>query len=191
MRLAPSPGTKAHILRASRGQRLAFRYPPKLNHLLVLIDLQPGSNAALDFATELAELFDSQLTLMYGGKLLRPPGLERGDPAEAVDSSRSALLCLAWELRRHCPEVGLCLDPGDFPEQVWQAAGQRDVDLVVLPQSLFNRFRPWVTGSGPDEVIDGAPCPVLVVEPAGAAGESIINISSAASTHTSPNAPEN
>jgi nucleotide-binding universal stress UspA family protein len=163
MQPLPFPNAKAHTLHASRGQRLNFGCPLKLNHLLALVDFQPESKAALDFATELAELFQAQLTLMHGGRLLRPPVAERGDQAEAFDSARPALLCLAWELRRRCPEVGLCLDPGYSPEQVWQAAACRDVDLIVLAQSLFSRFRPLVTGSGPDEMIAGAPCPVLVV----------------------------
>lgn len=170
MQLLPSADAKARMLHASRGQRLIFGFPAKLNHLLALIDLQPNSNAALDCASELAELFNAQLTLMHGGQLLRPPITGRGDPAEVFDPSRHALLCLAWEVRRRCPDVGLCLDPGYMPEQVWQAAARRDVDLIVLPQSLFSRFCPLVTGTGADEMIDGAPCPVLVVESAGITG---------------------
>jgi nucleotide-binding universal stress UspA family protein len=167
MQLLPSPNAKAHMLRASRGQRLIFGCPAKLRHLLALVDLQPGSNAALELATELAELFRAQLTLMHGGESLQPSIVGRGDQAEAFNPSNPALLCLAWELRRRCPEVGLCLDPGYLPEQVWHAAALRDVDLIVLSQALFSRFRPLVTGSGSDEMIEGAPCPVLVVESTG------------------------
>lgn len=167
MQLLPAPAAKAHMLHASRGQRLIFGCPPKLNHLLVLIDFQPGSNAALDLATEFAERFQAQLTLMHAGELSPPPSAGRGDQGDAFDHVRPALLCLAWQLRRRCPEVGLCLDPGYRPEQVWQAAAMREVDLIVLSQGLFSRFRPLVTGDGPDEVIGGAPCPVLVVESTG------------------------
>lgn len=167
---SPSPNVKGHMLHASRGQRLIFGCPSKLDHLLALVDFQAASNAALDFAAELAEFCQSQLTLMYGGRLLRPPDAGRSDQAEESDPSRPALLCLAWELRRRCPEVGLCLDPADLPEQVWQAAARRDVDLIVLPESLFSRFRPLITGNGRDEMVDGAPCPVLVVESANTTG---------------------
>jgi nucleotide-binding universal stress UspA family protein len=170
MQLASFPNGKARMLRAGRGKRLVRGYPASLNHLLVLIDFQPDSKVALDFASELAELFNSRLTLMQGGERLCPPGLERDQQAAGLDPSRRALLCLAWELRRRCPEVGLCLDAGHLPEQVWEAAACRDVDLIVLPQNLFGRFRPLVKGNGPDEVMEGAPCPVLLVGSAGTPG---------------------
>ena len=163
MQLASFPNGKARMLRAGHEQRLVPGCPASLNHLLVLIDFQPDLKVALEFASELAERFNSRLTLMHGGERLRPPGLERDQQAAGLDPSRRALLCLAWELRRRCPEVGLCLDPGHLPEQVWEAAARREVDLIVLPQNLFGRFRPLVAGDGPDEVIEGAPCPVLLV----------------------------
>ena len=170
MQLASFPNGNARMLRAGHGQRLVRGCPARLNHLLVLINFQPYSKAALDFASELAERFNSRLTLMHGGEPLHPPGLQRDQEAAGLDPSRRALLCLAWELRRRCPEVGLCLDPGHLPEQVWEAAARRDVDLIVLPQNLFGRFRPLVKGNGPDEVIEGAPCPVLLVGGAGTTG---------------------
>jgi hypothetical protein len=135
MQLASFPNGKARMLRAGRGQRLVRGCPARLNHLLVLVDFQPDSNVALDFASELAELFNSRLTLMHGGERLCPPGLERDKQAAGLDPARRALLCLAWELRRRCPEMGLCLDSGYLPEQVWEASVQRDVDLIVLAQS--------------------------------------------------------
>ena len=170
MQLASFPNGKARMLRAGHGQRLVRGCHASLNHVLVLIDFQPDSKVALEFASELADRFNSRLTLMYRGERLRPPGLERDQQAAGLEPSRRALLCLAWELRRRCPEVGLCLDPGHRPEQVWEAAARREVDLIVLPQNLFGRFRPLVAGNSPDEVIEGAPCPVLLVGGEGTPG---------------------
>src|SRR5205823_5068566 len=112
MQLASPPDRKGRLLRATRGQHLVPGCPWKLNHLLVLADLQPGSKKALDFAIELAELFDSRLTLMHGGDLLRSPDSWRNNFPDAPEPEplRAALLCLAWELRQRCPEVGLCID---------------------------------------------------------------------------------
>lgn len=76
---------KARMLRAGHGQRLVRGCPASLNHLLVLIDFQPDSNVALEFASELAELFNSRLTLMHGGKRLRSPGLKRDRQAAGLD----------------------------------------------------------------------------------------------------------
>lgn len=62
-------------------------------------------------------------------------------------------------LEQKISEVGLCLDPGHRPGQVWEAAACREVDLIVLCENLFGRFRRVVKGNGPDEVVEGAPCP--------------------------------
>ncbi|MBV9997538.1 MAG: hypothetical protein JO015_00335 [Verrucomicrobia bacterium] len=87
MQLVPSPAAKAHMLHASRGQRLIFGCPPKLNHLLVLVDSQADSNAALDLATELA---DGQRGWPLA--LLAPADRAGFSPGEAAEPSRGFTL---------------------------------------------------------------------------------------------------
>ena len=72
MQLALCPNAKARVLRAGHGQRLIFGCPAQLNHLLALIDFQPDSHVTLAFASELAELFNSRLTLMHGASRCAP-----------------------------------------------------------------------------------------------------------------------
>ena len=49
------------------------------------------------------------------------------------------MLCLMWEVRQRGLEVGLSPDVGHAPEQIWQTAAERNVDLIVLPETFSDR----------------------------------------------------
>ena len=80
------------------------------------------------------------------------------------DAVRPALVCLVWEVHRRGLDVGWCIETGHVPRQVWRTAIERQVDLIVLPGSLFDPFRSLASQSGVQEAVEGAPCPLLVVE---------------------------
>ena len=94
------------------------------------------------------------------------PYLFRDDlpPSPHSDPERPELVCLMWEVRKRGLEVGLSTEPGYAPEQVWRVAANYDVDLIVLSEPLFGSFCPLASRSGAGEAIQGAPCPLLVVE---------------------------
>ena len=108
----------------------------------------------------------SRLTLMHGEPLQSGSTFGREDLPTSLDSdpARLALLCLMWEVRQRGLDVGLSTEVGHAPEQIWQTAAERNVDLIVLPESLFGSFRPVVNRSDTFEAVQGAPCPLLVVE---------------------------
>jgi hypothetical protein len=58
----------------------------------------------------------------------------------------------------------LCTEAVHAPEQIWRTAAARNVELIVLPESLFGSFRPIVSGSDTFEAVQGAPCPLLVID---------------------------
>jgi hypothetical protein len=165
MQVFSAAKVKTRLLRVVVDQHWIPGCPQTLNHVLLLADRHPDANGAVDFVVELGERFNLRLMLMHGGDLQRHPAFWTSDSQGAPDSdqARFALLCLLWEIRKRCPEVGLCAAKCRSPEQVWQAAAHLAVDLMVLSESLFGRFLPLVRWSGYDEMIEGAPCPVLVV----------------------------
>ena len=137
-----------------------------MDHILLVADRHPGSQGTINFAIGLAERFNARLTLMHGGNLGSDPAFWTSDSLEAPDPNqvRLALLGLLWAIRQRCPEVGMCTVNARQPEQVFQAAAQHGADIIVLPAGLFGRFLPLVGRSGQDDVVEGAPCPVLVME---------------------------
>jgi hypothetical protein len=67
-----------------------------------------------------------------------------------------------WEVRQRGLDVGFCTEVGQAPEEIWRAAAERNVDLIVLPESLFDSFRPLAIRSDTFETVQGAPCPLAV-----------------------------
>jgi nucleotide-binding universal stress UspA family protein len=147
---------KAPVLRVTPGQHVISGFPSKLTQLLFLTDLRAESRPAVEFAIELTRLFTARLTLMHGKPW-------RADLPTSPDSdpARPALLCLMWEVRQRGLNVGLCTEVG---QALWRAAADRNVDLIVLPESLFGAFRPLASQSDTYETVQGAPCPLLVVD---------------------------
>ncbi|MBV9998933.1 MAG: universal stress protein [Verrucomicrobia bacterium] len=169
MQLASPPkNALSPLLHAVAGQQWISGCSPSVDHILLLADRHPDSQGAIDLGIELAERFNARLTLMHGGNLGSDPAFWTSDSLETPDPNqvRLALLGLLWAIRQRCPEVGMCTVSARLPEQVFQAAAQHGADLLVLPAVLFGRFVPLVGGRGRDEAVEGAPCPVLVVEPA-------------------------
>ena len=147
-------GTGAPLVRARCGQHCFPRFPARLNHVLVLSDLTPASQPALEFALEVADYFQARLTLIHGGETV----------CGADDQARTRLLCLVWETQRRHPDASVCLALNRRPEQVWAAATAREADLIILPQVILRRFRRLVTSQDGRERLRGAPCPVVVVD---------------------------
>jgi nucleotide-binding universal stress UspA family protein len=162
----PLPQPKAPVLRVTAGQHVISGFPSKLTQLLLLTDLRAESRPAVEFAIELTRLFTARLTLMHGKPLQSGPTSSRDDlpAAPNSDPARAALLCLMWEVRQRGLDVGLSPDVGHAPEQIWRTAAERNVDLIVLPETLFGSFRPLTSQSDTFEAVPGAPCPLLVVE---------------------------
>ena len=156
---------KAPVLRVTPGQHVISGFPSKLTQLLLLTDLRAESRPAVEFAIELTRLFTARLTLMHGEPLQSGSTFGREDLPTSPDSdpARLALLCLMWEVRQRGLDVGLSTEVGHAPEQIWRTAAARNVDLIVLPESLFGSFRPVVNRSDTFEAVQGAPCPLLVV----------------------------
>ena len=150
---------KAPVLRIMPGQHVISGFPSKLTQLLFLTDLRAESRPAVEFAIELTRRFTARLTLMHG-----KPWRAGLPTSPDSDSARPALLCLMWEVRQRGLDVGLCTEVGQAPEQICRAAADRNVDLIVLPESLFGSFLPTASQSDTFETVQGAPCPLLVVE---------------------------
>lgn len=160
------PKPEAPVLRVRPGQHVISGIPSKLTQLLLLTDLRAESRPAVEFAIELTGLFTARLTLMHGEPLQSGStfGRENRPTSPDSDPARLALICLMWEVRQRGLDVGLSTEAGHAPEQIWRTAAARNVDLIVLPESLFGSFRPVVNRSDTFEAVQGAPCPLLIVE---------------------------
>jgi nucleotide-binding universal stress UspA family protein len=143
--------------------------PTGFDHVLVAIDFEEGTRAAVRAGLALARQHGARLTLLH---VLSPPSrwlLAEGVPPEMLDWARQQRRdrCLG-ELARLAPgepglEIGRLVVTGDPSTAIAGAAARLAADLIVLGSRPRRRLLgPSLT----DVLVERAPCPVLVVRPA-------------------------
>jgi nucleotide-binding universal stress UspA family protein len=140
--------------------------PPTITRILVGIDLDDSSAAALQAAEALARRFDASLTVVHAHHFERPAyftatqmsALE-SERREARDACSSAVSAFAGR-HLHLPFTALVEDgpPADVLRRL--ASG---FDLIVVGTRRRHGPRRWWLGSVAESVLREAPVPVLVV----------------------------
>jgi nucleotide-binding universal stress UspA family protein len=134
--------------------------------ILVPTDFSPASKKALWYALRIAEVRNSEITLLH---VLEPrdPAVLAGPPAAAALSeqeSEEALRGLA-DSAKAVSAVGanfICRT-GVATHEIIEAAKDLDVDLIVIATHGFTGSKRFALGSTAERVARAATCPVLVV----------------------------
>jgi nucleotide-binding universal stress UspA family protein len=138
--------------------------------ILVAFDGTPSSRHACDVTLELAAKFHSSVTVAT----VHPPSKEPTDghleSLIPIDSEGKSLAVLLDELvaeaqRRKVPSVEPVFLQGDVVEVLIAYLKEHPHDLIVTGSRGLSRGRRLLLGSVSSELVDGAPCPVLVVRP--------------------------
>ena len=142
--------------------------PAGFGQILVAVDFEEGTAATVATGVALARRHGARLTLLH---VLPPPSrslLAPGVPREMLDWSRRQHRdrCLgelgALVSRESALEIGRLVTTGDPVTAIAGTASRLVADVIVVGGRARRRFLgPSVT----DELIDRAPCPVLVVRP--------------------------
>lgn len=139
--------------------------------LLVPIDFSPHSDEALRVACQLAEAFDSPLTLVHvfaapsypmpDGSVLSAPGTY----AELVQAANAQIEKVATDIKRDHNAVrveGRTLEGTPFREIIGFAR-KHDFDLIVMGTHGRTGLKHVLLGSVAERVVRKAPCAVLTV----------------------------
>jgi universal stress protein A len=137
--------------------------------ILVPTDLSSASKRALWYALRIAEVRDSEITLLH---VLEPqdPVALASRPAAAAFSEQElanpeeALRGLA-DSAKAAGGVGTnsILRTGVATHEIIEAAKELDVDLIVMATNGFSERKQFDIGSTAERVARAATCPVLVV----------------------------
>jgi nucleotide-binding universal stress UspA family protein len=133
-----------------------------LQSILVPIDGSPPSLAALDHAITLARDYDATVTVLHVTPV--------GDPLSA-ENRREADRAMADAIDRAGGElghIGRLSATGDPVREIVEAA--RGMDMIVMGTHGRSGRIHALLGSVAEGVVRNAPCPVLTVRDAGAAG---------------------
>ncbi len=139
-----------------------------IRHILVAYDGSAPARRALDFASELAGPFHSKLTLVYAIQVpIAPPEAALAGLQEMLATEERAGEALVEEavqtMRKRGVRLGTHVVVGPPAEQVAEAAGGADVDLVVAGATGKGALARFLLGSVTTRLLHTCPKPVLVV----------------------------
>jgi nucleotide-binding universal stress UspA family protein len=141
-----------------------------LQTILHPTDYSDQSQAALDYAVDLARTFGARLIVLHTVPTLGPEDVSFGEVAnqKQPETYRRHL----WEdLHRRARitdphvEVEYVLSEDEPAKAINELAAQRQVDLIVLGTHGRHGLQRLLEGSVAERVIRSAPCPVLVLKP--------------------------
>lgn len=154
----PPPASQLPIARIRSTHDLFALVPREIRQLLVIVDPTNQPEPALTLALEIAERWGSHVTLVHPGRL-------SGWQATAEQSAETAmmdLLCLSWQVKGRYGEVSISKTLPTCLAEVLDEAGQREADLILLPEPLAAHFRhPQLTTTSGG--LGVCPCPIVIV----------------------------
>lgn len=133
-----------------------------IERILVPLDLNRLSEAKVPFAEAQAKAFGAEIILLH----VLPTDAMAGDavsPAEA--QARTYLDAITSRLHSEGLQVRPVVRFGNPVDVILSEITAEDVDLVVLGTNIRSGLTRLITGSIAGEIIDKAPCPVLLVRP--------------------------
>ena len=129
--------------------------------ILLATSLQPGSPMLVSFASRLAELHHSHLTLLH---VLESVGRTEQERELAQFKARQKLSGLIPKEARYRYRPVLLVPEGDAKTVIPDVAGWSAQDLVILGGSFPSLFS-WILGTGVvHRVIVEAKCPVITIK---------------------------
>lgn len=157
------------VLRSSPRSAMARRCCLPSRSILVPTDFSPVSLQALDYAIGLAKRLRASILVVHvltpayaGGLSDSQTRRQLAQQAEAKTLEHFAALKTA------CRERGVVIHfviRDGMPEfEIARVAENRHVDLIVIGRRKRGVVARWLLGSVSNEIVDVAPCPVLVVK---------------------------
>jgi universal stress protein A len=139
--------------------------------ILVPTDFSEHSEGALRYACELARQLGASLTILHVYQVpgfTLPEGVILGGPQElssvleSVDRDLQRVRTLAFDLGVEAESQSVCGGPS---EEICRFAQEQGFDLIVMATHGRTGVRHLLLGSIAEQVLRGAPCPVLTTRP--------------------------
>lgn len=137
--------------------------------ILVPMDFTEASDRALDYALSLADCLGASVVLLhiverkYAEGLLDTPAKSRFR-VEAHDEAMKRLDAIVEKKSSCLAPIQRIVCSGIVQLEILQLAEKLNVALIVIGRPRRNLLGRWFWGSVSDDIIEIAPCPVLVVK---------------------------
>ena len=144
-----------------------------IRHILCPTDLKERAYIALNKAVQIAHQFDARITMLNVHKEFMDKR-EREMLRVSVDKlkekyrqvaikSKEEMKTVIHELHAEDIEITYLLRNGKPADTIIDVSAQESVDLIVICTDGRDNLKDFVTGTITEQVINQAPCPVLVI----------------------------
>ena len=144
-----------------------------ISHILCPTDLKERAYIALNKAVEIAHQFDARITMLNVHKQFMDKH-EREMLRVSVDKlkekcrqvaieSKEEMKTVIHELHADDIEITYLLRKGKPADTIIDVSAQESVDIIVICTDGRDNLKDFVTGTITEQVINRAPCPVLVI----------------------------
>ena len=143
----------------------------KLDRILVPFDYSNHAKAALEYAKEIAALYNARLELLYVfEEIIYPRFYDPGDRLNdyVIENARKALESSYKETNGPDADYSIhILGSRHIAYEILNFVNDNDIDLVVIATHGMSGIQHFLLGSVAEKVVRRSPCPVFTVKPFG------------------------
>lgn len=137
---------------------------PIYEHILVATDSSEYSEAAVDYAINLAKRCDAKLTVLHVATIDPSIGMIWETVKDIVMTRMGDMLeDVKKKAEKEGVRVNTILEKGIPSEVIIKVSKREDVDVIVMGSHGHTKIGKIVIGSVTERVIEGSWCPVLVI----------------------------
>jgi len=157
----------------SRGHAAAAVSVPAFRHILCPVDFSAHSDRAMEYAGDLAQRFQADLTVLHViydplditcSHIPHPPLEQLRE--EMVREAERLLTRRVRRRLRHLPRTKTAVAAGPPFRQIIRYAEEHHVDLIVMGTQGLTGLGRLIMGSTAERVVRMAPCPVVSIRAA-------------------------
>ncbi|HAV23235.1 MAG: hypothetical protein A2X67_01040 [Ignavibacteria bacterium GWA2_55_11] len=131
--------------------------------ILIPTDMSDFSLSALQYAEEVAELFNASLTVVH---IVEHEEHRSGlSDVERQQKAKSAIANLLMEKELVPRSISIVMRHGHAATEIVKAARELNADLIVMSTHGRTGMKHVLLGSVTEKVVRMSPCPVLTVRP--------------------------
>lgn len=137
---------------------------PIYEHILVATDGSHHSDAAVNYAINLAKTCNGRLTILHVATIDPSIGMIWEDVKDIVMTRMGEMLGkVKKKAEKKGVRVNTLLEKGIPSEMILKVAKRENVDVIVMGSHGHTKVGKIITGSVTERVIEGSWCPVLVI----------------------------
>lgn len=138
-----------------------------MKHILVAYDASEQADKAFDFAMDLADKFESNLTVLAVTPSVSITGeTEMGDVLKASsDYYNNSFIQLKRKAEQHYPaiQIDFKIADGSPAQEIIHNAEKLGIDHIVMGHRGLTKFKRWLLGSVAKQVMLYAHCAITII----------------------------